>query len=114
MTDDDQAIADDVLAELLRRVGDDPNCQIKGNISAKGVRIYHVRGQKFYDRGNYDKAIEQLRLAETDNIEAQLLLARTYEAKGDRGLAQAHYSVLAKKYPDTAEGVYSRNRLKNF
>ena len=38
------------LTRIKGRVGDDPNCQIKGNISAKGVRIYHVRGQKFYDR----------------------------------------------------------------
>lgn len=28
----------------------DPACRIKGNISAKGVRIFHVPGQRDYDR----------------------------------------------------------------
>lgn len=28
----------------------DPACVIKGNISAKGTRIYHMPGQAFYDR----------------------------------------------------------------
>ena len=73
-----------------------------------------INGQKYYDRGDYDKALSQLRLAESDNIEAQLLMARTYEAKGDRGLAKAHYTELADKHPDTAEGVYSEAKLKNF
>lgn len=38
---------------LSRRSGStapDPGCTIKGNISAKGVRIYHVVGQKYYDK----------------------------------------------------------------
>ena len=33
---------------LIRSVGGD--CRIKGNISADGKRIYHVPGQKYYDR----------------------------------------------------------------
>lgn len=33
---------------LIRSVGGD--CRIKGNISADGERIYHVPGQKYYDR----------------------------------------------------------------
>ena len=33
---------------LTRRVVED--CRIKGNISADGERIYHVPGQKYYDR----------------------------------------------------------------
>jgi len=28
----------------------DPSCNIKGNISAKGVRIYHLPGQRYYSR----------------------------------------------------------------
>jgi predicted anti-sigma-YlaC factor YlaD len=28
----------------------DIGCQIKGNISSKGVRIYHLRGQEQYER----------------------------------------------------------------
>jgi endonuclease YncB( thermonuclease family) len=31
-------------------------CNIKGNISAKGERIYHVQGQKFYDRTKISEA----------------------------------------------------------
>lgn len=29
---------------------DDPNCRIKGNISASGDRIYHVPGGRFYEQ----------------------------------------------------------------
>lgn len=32
------------------RVAPDAGCAIKGNISSKGVRIYHVRGQQHYER----------------------------------------------------------------
>lgn len=32
------------------RVAPDPECRIKGNISASGTRIYHVPGQAFYER----------------------------------------------------------------
>ena len=28
----------------------DFGCQIKGNISSKGVRIYHLQGQELYER----------------------------------------------------------------
>lgn len=38
------------LTRIKGRVGDDPKCQIKGNISASGKRIYHMPGQKFYER----------------------------------------------------------------
>ncbi|AXI43077.1 nuclease [Sulfitobacter sp. SK011] len=38
------------LTRIKGRVGDDPDCQIKGNISASGKHIYHMPGQKFYDR----------------------------------------------------------------
>lgn len=31
-------------------VGQSAACNIKGNVSRKGERIYHVPGQKFYDR----------------------------------------------------------------
>lgn len=32
------------------------NCRIKGNISAKGARIYHVEGQRYYSRTRIDEA----------------------------------------------------------
>lgn len=32
------------------RLAPDPSCQIKGNISASGARIYHMPGQAFYAR----------------------------------------------------------------
>jgi endonuclease YncB( thermonuclease family) len=38
------------LARIKGRDAQDPACKIKGNISAKGVRIYHMPGQKFYAR----------------------------------------------------------------
>ena len=38
------------LTRIKGREAQDPNCSIKGNISAKGRRIYHMPGQKFYDR----------------------------------------------------------------
>ncbi|WP_235604633.1 thermonuclease family protein [Sulfitobacter sp. EhC04] len=38
------------LTRIEGRVAADPNCRIKGNISASGERIYHTPGQAFYDR----------------------------------------------------------------
>ncbi len=38
------------LTGIKGRDAPDANCVIKGNISAKGARIYHVPGQEFYDR----------------------------------------------------------------
>lgn len=73
-----------------------------------------INGQKYYDRGNYDEALKQLQIADSENLEAQLLKARSYEAKGDRGMARAHYTELASKHPETAEGVFSKNKLKNY
>lgn len=36
------------------RPAPDPACVIKGNISSKGTRIYHVPGQEHYDRTRID------------------------------------------------------------
>lgn len=38
------------LTRIRGREAPDPGCRIKGNISAKGARIYHVPGQEFYER----------------------------------------------------------------
>ena len=38
------------LTRIKGRVAPDPECQIKGNISANGARIYHLPGQEFYQR----------------------------------------------------------------
>lgn len=38
------------LTRIKGREGDDPDCQIKGNINAQGARIYHMVGQKYYAR----------------------------------------------------------------
>ena len=38
------------LTRIKGRDAPDAGCVIKGNISAKGARIYHMPGQKFYDR----------------------------------------------------------------
>jgi endonuclease YncB( thermonuclease family) len=42
------------LTRIKGRLAPDRNCQIKGNISAKGVRIYHLPGQKYYDKTGID------------------------------------------------------------
>ncbi|MFY0645419.1 MAG: thermonuclease family protein [Sulfitobacter geojensis] len=42
------------LTRIKGRLAPDPNCRIKGNISAKGVRIYHLPGQKYYDKTGID------------------------------------------------------------
>ncbi|NNE52394.1 MAG: thermonuclease family protein [Sulfitobacter sp.] len=38
------------ITRIKGRTAPDPGCQIKGNIGAKGARIYHLPGQEFYDR----------------------------------------------------------------
>jgi endonuclease YncB( thermonuclease family) len=41
-------------------------CKIKGNISSKGERIYHLPGQKYYDRTRIDKTGEAMFCTEKD------------------------------------------------
>ncbi|MEP5730733.1 MAG: thermonuclease family protein [Sulfitobacter sp.] len=38
------------LTRIKGRIAPDPACQIKGNINARGDRIYHVPGQIYYNR----------------------------------------------------------------
>ncbi|APE42869.1 nuclease [Sulfitobacter alexandrii] len=38
------------LTRIEGRSAPDPDCRIKGNINADGVRIYHLPGQAFYER----------------------------------------------------------------
>lgn len=38
------------LTRIKGRVAPDPACQIKGNINAKGARIYHMPGQEHYQK----------------------------------------------------------------
>ncbi len=38
------------LTRIKGRNAPDANCRIKGNISATGTRIYHMPGQKFYEK----------------------------------------------------------------
>lgn len=38
------------LTRIKGRVAPDPACNIKGNINAKGVRIYHMPGQEYYQK----------------------------------------------------------------
>ncbi len=44
------------LTRIKGRVADDPACQIKGNINAAGQHIYHMPGQRFYDRTGINTA----------------------------------------------------------
>ena len=41
------------------RIPPDEACKIKGNISAKGVRIYHQPGQSFYERTGINEAKDE-------------------------------------------------------
>lgn len=41
-------------------------CTIKGNISSKGERIYHLPGQRYYDKTRISKAGEQFFCTEAD------------------------------------------------
>lgn len=38
------------LTRIKGREAPDPNCRIKGNINAKGAHIYHMPGQKYYEK----------------------------------------------------------------
>jgi len=38
------------LTRIEGRNAPDANCQIKGNINAKGARIYHMPGQEYYQK----------------------------------------------------------------
>ncbi|MGC1502817.1 MAG: thermonuclease family protein [Sulfitobacter sp.] len=38
------------LTRIKGRMAPDANCRIKGNINGKGLRIFHVPGQKYYER----------------------------------------------------------------
>lgn len=38
------------LTRIAGRLAPDANCRIKGNISLKGERIFHVPGQKYYEK----------------------------------------------------------------
>ena len=38
------------LTRIKGRVAPDPECQIKGNIKAKGECVYHTPGQAYYER----------------------------------------------------------------
>lgn len=38
------------LTRIKGRIAPDPGCVVKGNINAKGTRIYHMPGQAHYDR----------------------------------------------------------------
>ena len=42
---------------LEATVSESGDCRIKGNISSKGERIYHVRGGQFYDRTRIDTSM---------------------------------------------------------
>ncbi|MGB3243085.1 MAG: thermonuclease family protein [Sulfitobacter sp.] len=38
------------LTRIKGRTAPDPDCTIKGNINAKGARIYHMPGQEYYQK----------------------------------------------------------------
>ena len=80
-----------------------------GGMIKKGAVI---SAQKYYDKGDYDKALRQLALADEDNAEAMLLKARTYEARGEKDLARGYYTALVKKSPNSAEGIVAQQKLR--
>lgn len=44
------------ITRIPGRMPDDPDCAIKGNISANGERVYHMPGQRFYERTGINTA----------------------------------------------------------
>jgi hypothetical protein len=44
------------ITRIKGRLPTDPECQIKGNISSNGARIYHMPGQKWYERTGINRA----------------------------------------------------------
>jgi tetratricopeptide (TPR) repeat protein len=80
-----------------------------GGMIKKGAVI---SAQKFYDQGQYDKALRQLALADENNSEAILLKARSHEARGEKDLARGYYTVLVKQHPDSAEAVVAQQKLR--
>lgn len=80
-----------------------------GGMVKKGAII---QAQRSYDKGQYDKALQQLTLADQDNTEAVLLKARSHEAKGEKDLARGYYSYLVKNHPDSAEGIVAQQKLR--
>lgn len=44
------------ITRIKGRLPDDPKCQIKGNISSSGRHIYHMPGQRFYERTGINAA----------------------------------------------------------
>ncbi|MGC4015362.1 MAG: tetratricopeptide repeat protein [Luteolibacter sp.] len=71
-----------------------------------------IHAQELFDKGDYDRALHQLQVADSSYLEANLLKARSYEAKGDKMTARSYYSELVRSHPDSAEGIVARNRLK--
>jgi endonuclease YncB( thermonuclease family) len=51
-----QTPAEHRKAKRTQPVQTNGDCNIKGNISAKGVRIYHIPGQEFYSRTRINEA----------------------------------------------------------
>jgi endonuclease YncB( thermonuclease family) len=51
-------------------VGQSAACNIKGNISRKGERIYHIPGQKFYDRTKISKSKDERWFCSEDKARA--------------------------------------------
>ena len=51
-------------------VGQSASCNVKGNISRKGERIYHVPGQKYYDRTKISESKGERWFCSQDEAEA--------------------------------------------
>lgn len=80
-----------------------------GGMIQKGAVI---NAQKHYDRGDYEKSLEALGMADPDNSEAMLLKARTYEARGEKEMARGYYKALFQKSPTSAEGIIAQQKLR--
>ncbi len=73
---------------------------------------------KSYDRGNYQRALEQIARSETitepgPGIQAELayLKARTYEQLGEHETAHSLYSYLAEQHADSQYGYLASRKL---
>ncbi|MBO5302827.1 MAG: tetratricopeptide repeat protein [Lachnospiraceae bacterium] len=71
--------------------------------AGKKAKNYTVKGRIYLLKGQYDSAAEQLKTAiEKGDVEANLYLAKIYEAMGDTTQADACIQAYIKEYPESS------------
>ncbi len=71
--------------------------------AGKKAKNYTVKGRIYLIKGKYDSAAEQLKTAiEKGDVEANLYLAKVYEAQGDAASAGKCIDAYIKEYPKSS------------